>query len=283
LVEEFLSAGERAYGTTRRVGTAGGDRLFLDLADNDPDLALPPDVNVVFLTAAMTGLRTSEVDASAYHVNVTNSVRVAQQVWAQGRRLVFLSSDTVFGGDRPFCNEQDALCPGIAYARHKAEAEARLTSLADEMGSAEGLTIVRLTKVLSAEVPPLPDWFARLEAGQSIRPFSDMTFAPVSLGRTAAVLRRIGDSGLPGVFHISGAENVSYVDFARRLVAELGLGQEHVVPTTSDAAGTVLTFRPRYSAMGMARSLELLGIGAEPLNEVVARIVASRPQPRGGS
>ncbi|MGH8245757.1 MAG: sugar nucleotide-binding protein, partial [Gammaproteobacteria bacterium] len=276
LLAEFTRAGQGSYGTTRHSGSVAGDFLYLDLADDNLNLAVPKDVDVVFLVAAMASYRACEVDPLAYRVNVTNSIRLAGQVWQQGCRLVFISSNSVFGGERPFCHEDDAVSPGIAYSRHKADAEAGLRALAAEMDAIERLNIVRLTKVLTTNVPPLPDWFARLDAGERIQPFADMAFAPISLASTVASLRNIGNSGLPGVFHLSGADNVSYLAFAHCLVAEMGLRPEFVVPTTAEAAGVELVWNPRYSAIGMVRTKELLGIEPEPLDAVVARLVAER-------
>lgn len=276
LLAEFTRAGQGSYGTTRRSGSVAGDSLYLDLADDNLQLAVPKNVGVVFLVAAMANYRVCEVDPLAYQVNVTNTIRLAGQVWKQGRRLVFISSNSVFGGDRPYCHEDDVVSPGIAYSRHKADAEAGLKALAGEMDATGRLTIVRLTKVLTTRVPPLPVWFERLDAGESIQPFADMTFAPISLGRTVAALRHIGNSGLPGVFHISGADNVTYLDFARCLVAEMGMSPELVVPTTAEAVGAELAWNPRYSGIAMVRTKELLGIEPESLESVVSRIVAER-------
>jgi dTDP-4-dehydrorhamnose reductase len=276
LLTEYARAGQAPYGTTRRRGTVAGDILHLDLADDQMRLTLPAGVGVVFLAAAMADYTACEVDPLVYRVNVPNTVRLAGQVWEQGGRFIFISSNTVFGGDRPFCHEDDAISPSIAYSRHKAEAEERLKALARAMHAVERLTIVRLTKVLTTSVPPLPEWFARLEAGDRIRPFADLSFAPISLARTVGALRQIGDSALPGIFHLSGGNNVSYVEFARCLVATMGLAEHLVVPTTAQAAGVKLGWSPRYSGIGMARTTRLLGIEPEPLETVVAQLVAER-------
>lgn len=276
LLAEYTRAGQAPFGTTRRPGPIAGDILYLDLADDQMRLTLPAGVGVVFLAAAMANYTACEVNPLAYRVNVPNTVRLARQVWEQGARFIFISSNTVFGGDRPFCHEDDTRSPSIAYSRHKAEAEERLDTLAREMHAVERLTIVRLTKVLTTSVPPLPEWFARLEAGDRIRPFADLSFAPISLARTVGALRQIGNAGLSGVFHLSGAANVSYVDFARCLVATMGLAADLVVPTTAQAAGVKLGWSPRYSGIGMARTTRLLGIEPEALESVVAQLVSER-------
>lgn len=276
LLRAYARAGSPAYGSTRRRDRLAENRLYLDLADPRLEAKLPADVEVVVLVAAMANYEVCETDPLAYEVNVHGSIRLARQVWAQGRHLVFISTNTVFGGDRPFCNEDDSLSPGIAYARHKADGEQGLKTVATEIDAADRLTVVRLTKIMTARTPPLPDWLNRLEAGEVIQPFADMTFAPLSLGAVATGIKHIADSGRAGTFHLSGADNVSYFAFARELANRMGLPAERVVGTTSEACGVKLRFNPRFSAIGMQRTRNELGLQPQPMTEVVSAVLEER-------
>jgi dTDP-4-dehydrorhamnose reductase len=109
-----------------------------------------------------------------------------------------------------------------------------------------------------------------LESGGIIAPFSDLVFAPVSLGYAAAGLARVALAGVGGRFHLSGEENLSYEEFARRWCAALGYPASRVKPTTSAEAGVAIPFKPRYSALGMRRTERVLGLRPQSVSEVIS-------------
>jgi dTDP-4-dehydrorhamnose reductase len=137
--------------------------------------------------------------------------------------------------------------------------------------------IVRLTKVLAPDTSPIASWREAIARGGRISPFSDMMFAPISLRYAARNLCRIALSRCCGNFHLSGAADVSYVDFARRYVAAHDGDAALIVPTTSTQAGVDLLFNRRYSALGMSRTQETVGISPQDLDEVISDLrVAER-------
>lgn len=261
----------RVYGTTRRRENVSRERPFLDLIDAAA-FSPPPDVDTAILCAAITPYGKCESDPAAFEVNVYGPAQLASKLAAAGIFVVYLSSNTVFGGDRPFCNEDDPLSPGFPYAQQKAEAERGLSEALRDHPQA--WCIVRLTKVLAPHIPPLPDWRRDLDEGRPIHPFTDLIFAPISRQFAARSLIRIADARLPGCFHLSGKENLSYADFAIQTVAAMGLPSELVQPTTAVAAGVKIAFQPRFSALGMARTQAQLDIAPQPADSVVADLLA---------
>jgi dTDP-4-dehydrorhamnose reductase len=268
----FRATGVPVFGTTRRSDSVGGQRLYLDLADTER-FVCPPEVDVAIIAAALTPYSRCETDPQAEQVNVFGPARLAARLAARGVFCIFLSSNTVFGGERPFCGEEEPVSPAFPYAAQKALAERALGDALDE--NPHSYCIVRLTKVLAPSVSPLPDWHRQLATGNAIQPFSDLVFAPVSRQFVAASLRRIADARVPGRFHLSGEDNVSYAEFAQSLVATMGLPAERVQPTTAEAAGVKTPFQPRFSALAMPRTGRELGITAQPLDAVIADLLRS--------
>jgi len=266
----YAAAGVRVFGTTRRTDSVGGQRLHLDLADTER-FVCPSEVDVAIIAAALTPYSRCETDPNAAEVNILGPARLAARLAAQGVFCVFLSSNTVFGGERPFCGEEEPLSPAFPYAVQKAQAEHALGEALDE--NPQSYCIVRLTKVLAPSVSPLPDWHRRLAAGDAIQPFSDLVFAPMSRQYVAASLRRIASARVSGRFHLSGEDNVSYAEFAQSLVVAMGLPAERVQPTTAEAAGVKTPFQPRFSALAMPRTGRELGITAQPLDAVIADLL----------
>ncbi|MEW6368781.1 MAG: sugar nucleotide-binding protein [Acidobacteriota bacterium] len=264
--------GSVVIGTSRRRAPGPG-RVYLDLGSGHLRLDLTQAYDIAIMAAAIGGFEACETHPQAEQVNVVAPETIARQLIGDGRRVVFISTSSVFDGSRPYCAEEDVPSPVCAYSRQKAEAERRLRLIPgfDRLGA-----IVRLTKVLSPETPPLPAWFAALEKGSEIRPFSDLIFAPISVQFAALGIERIATSGSSGVFHLSGANDVTHEQFARALMAGLRAPEELVNPTTSHASGVRILYQPRHGALGMKRTQATLGIAPQEVAGVVRDLVFGR-------
>jgi dTDP-4-dehydrorhamnose reductase len=269
------SRGHAAYGSTRRRETVAGRRVFLDFESSAPFRA-PEGVGYAFLVGAATNYERCETDPAAWRINVESIPRLAAALLEQGVFVTFISTNSVFGGERPWPQEDDAHAPGIAYARHKAEGEKAIRAAAAALNASDRLNIVRLTKILGPQTSPLPNWFAAWKRGEAVQPFTDLVFAPMSVRFAAESLTTIGEKRIPGNLHLSGAENVTYLDFANCLADKSGIDRRLIAPTTATERGVNILFKPRYSGIGMRRTTELTGLAPQPLAYVVDDLVAMR-------
>ena len=141
------------------------------------------------------------------------------------------------------------------YGRQKAEAEAALLApyapLASGAPGASGgdVLVVRLTKVITPG-DLFDQWRKDLLAGKTIRPFSDMPVAPVSLEAAAAVLAELAATGASGIRHVSAPRDISYAEAARRLAERLGVSPDLVRPQTVAESGIALEHAPRCASLG---------------------------------
>lgn len=252
--------------STRRHERVGRDRFFLDLAAPLPDQCLPENSNPILIVAAQTGYDACENDSASAKVNVEAPVLLAEAALAAERRVIFVSTNSVFGGNLPLCNEDDKVMPQAAYSKQKAEAERQLIALPG--WSLHG-SIVRLTKVLSPSTSPIAAWRKTLSRSEPILPFSDMIFSPISIQFAARGLIQIALSPHCGNFHFSGTADVTYAEFAYQYAEMQKLRSDLVVATTAAQAGVKLLFNPRYSALGMVRTQQLIGIMPQNLSDVV--------------
>jgi dTDP-4-dehydrorhamnose reductase len=267
---ECGKAGIAVQASTRRTESLSHSRFFLDLEAESPEKYLPEGLDPVIIVAARTRFDACEIDQTSAQVNVAAPLKLAECALKAGRRVVFLSTSSVFGGDLPFCNEDDVVMPQAAYSRQKVEAERHLRELP---GWAAQGAIVRLSKVLAPDTSPIAAWRDALACGRPISPFSDMVFAPVSVQYAAKALIEIAQSAHAGNFHLSGAADLSYVEFARKYTAAHHCEQALVVPITSTQAGIDLLFSRRYGALGMRRTRHLTGIAAQDMEEVIADLL----------
>jgi dTDP-4-dehydrorhamnose reductase len=263
-----------AFSTTRRSETAGGRRIFLDF-ESPTVPQLPREVDYAFLVAAATPYELCERDPLARRTNVELIPRLAATLLERGIFVTFISSNAVFGGERPWPAETDPHAPGIAYARQKSEGEAAIRSAARQLGAEERMAIVRLTKVVDPATSPLPSWLSAWERAEPVEPFADFIFAPISTRFAGDALATIGESRVTGQLHVSGAANVSYLDLANALADALGVDARLVSPTTADSRGVHIAFKPTYSGLGMTRTTELTGIAPQQLTGLVEDLVTS--------
>lgn len=268
LVRALERRGRTAYASTRRRATVGGPRIFLDFEDPSPP-AIPADAAYAYVVAAATNYERCEKDPLAQRINVEFVPRTIAALLRQGLFVTYISTNSVFGGERPWPNENDPHAPGIPYARQKSESEAVVRKEARRLGAEDRLNIVRLTKILDRSTSPLPAWFAAWARGEAVQPFSDLIFAPMTVRFAGEALATIGEKRVPGNLHLSGAENVSYPDFAAALAGRLKVDSRLIVPTTSVEKGVNIPFKPAYSGIGMERTTRLTGIRPQPLADVV--------------
>jgi len=272
LVHALIQRGKNVYSSTRRRDSVNARRVYLDFERND-DFELPRDVSYVFVVAAATNYQRCEKDPLAYKVNVELIPRLVASLLAKGIFVTFISTNSIFGGEIPWPNEDSPHYPSIPYAIQKDQAESLIKSSAIQLNAELRLNIVRLTKIMARNVPPLPSWFDAWERGETVHPFSDLIFAPLSIQFVSKALSIIGEQRVPGNLHLSGSDNVSYADFALYLGKAIGINPRLITPTTATAKGIDIAFKPSFSGLGMVRTEALTGLQSQKLADVVSDLL----------
>jgi dTDP-4-dehydrorhamnose reductase len=271
MLSRLQATGCDFVGTTRRNPRGQSRLIRLDLLDQatwGDLLAARPTVAIAFF--AVSKLDQCESDPQSRDINALRIPALLDRLATIGCRTVFISTNSVFGGVQRLPDEDDPVNPGIAYATQKREAEVRL----QESPGKHSHVVVRITRCISAELPPFAAWLADLQAGKAISAFDDFIFAPMTLPYVTEGLLRVARSEHRGIFHLSGTD-VSYFEFARELAAQFSEPPHEVCRTNSITEGVHLRFRPQYSAIGMRRTTDLLGIRPQPFQDVVAHLIAS--------
>jgi dTDP-4-dehydrorhamnose reductase len=268
LVRRLEADGRAVLATTRRRGCAGPGRPHLELAQDPANWTLPRPVSVAFLLAAAANQLSCCADPSASRrINVDHTAALARRLVSLGAFVVFTSTNLVFDGEQARYPTCAAPHPTSEYGRQKAEAEQALLALG------AGAAVVRLTKVLAAEMPLIGGWVEALKAGRPVEAFTDLVCAPMPVAFVAEALARIGAQRKGGLFHLSGADEVSYADLARSLARRLGVDDALVKPTTSTAAGVKLQSLPKHSSLNAQEVAESFALSPPRLDAVVESCV----------
>ncbi len=272
LIKALERRGHFVYASTRRADSIDDRRVFLDF-ESDEVFKAPRGVVYVFIVAAATNYDRCEKDPLAYKINVDLIPRLIASLLDAGLFVTYISTNSVFGGQRPWPHEDDPHFPGIAYAKQKDQSERVIRAFAKALNAEQRLNIVRLTKILDRNTSPLPSWFESWQRGEEVQPFSDLIFAPMSVQFVGEALAAIGEQRVPGDLHLSGADNISYVDLALALAKSKGIDTQLISPTTATAKGIQIAYKPRYSGLSMQRTTALTGVRPQTLAEVVSDLL----------
>ena len=281
LGEALTARGDTVFGTTRRpAGARHADRVPLDLATSEAANAALPAADIAVFCAAKARFAECRTDPEiARRVNVDNTVALARRLIEEGSRVLLLSTSAIFDGSRPRRQAEEPTGAASLYGKLKAEAEAGFLKLGN------AASVLRLTKLVTPQVPLFADWIATLAAGRSIRAFADLRFCPVPLDHVVtALLAAIDDRG-GGIYQVSGSDDIAYADAARHLALRLGAvadlvetarAADHDIPPEEILAHTSLD-TSRLSALTGFRPPSPFAV----LDSVFALVRAERLEPTG--
>lgn len=255
-------------GTSRRNDSSA---LFLDLAADDVASTELPAVDVAFFCASMSRFaECREQPELTRHVNVIAPVGLATQLVAAGTRVVLLSTSAVFDGLQPFSTIDRPACPTSAYGRQKAEAEAHFLALGGQA------TVLRLTKVIHDGFPLFAKWREQLSQGASIRAFSDLTIAPVLPEHVTTALEAVTRDTHGGIFHVSGAKDLSYFEAGHLLADQMGVDAALVYPAKSAEAALPPDEVLAFTSLNCARLTALSGFQPPKPQAILSRFLCAK-------
>ena len=269
-------AGRDVVATTRRPQPAGGAACHLDLAHDLSGWRPPEGIAVAVLCAAVTSVARCQADPAGTHaINVEALWTVSQALFAAGAFVVFPSTNLVFDGSVACRRAEELVCPTTEYGRQKAEVEGRLLAAGDQAA------VVRLTKVLTPDMPLIAGWLEALKHGQVIRPCSDMVLSPLSLGFAAEVLWRVGSERVPRITQASGHEDITYAELAAHVAGRLGVAPDLVQPTTSAEAGLAVANVPRHTTLDTRRLRTVFALDVPGVWQTVDDVLGLSARPAG--
>jgi dTDP-4-dehydrorhamnose reductase len=215
---------------------------------------------------AFAELRPAVVIHTAYDMEdrattYDGAVNVARAAADVGARLIHLSTDVVFDGEKgaPYV-EEDEPNPVTAYGRHKADAEPAVRAAHPQA------LIVRTSLMYGGAEPGRHE---RSAADPDSAFFTDELRSPVHVGDLAAALLELAGVERAGILHMAGADALSRYDFARLLAPH----PESVRGATIEGSGLA---RPRECVLSSALAATVVRTRLRGAREV---LVPRRPRP----
>lgn len=229
------------------------------------DLRRPADVraalteiapDVVIHAAAIADIDFCEREPeTARMVNVDLTAAVAESCRAQGGRLIFLSTDSLFDGQKGNYDESEKPSPVNEYARTKALGEALVSAVAD-------LVIARVAVVMGFGLLGGGNSFLErtvpmFREGRTIYVPEEEIRTPIDVVTLGRALLELAAGEHRGTIHLAGNEALNRVVLTRRLAERLGFSPDGVVPRRpEEIAGRAA--RPRDVSLNNALSRRLL-------------------------
>lgn len=203
---------------------------------------------VIINCAAWTDVDGAESDEiAASRVNSDGAENVAVAAKECGARIIHISTDYVFSGEREFPWEvDDALDPQSAYGRTKAEGETRVLKTYQEKSF-----IVRTSWLYSPWGKNFAKTLTRLaiKSEGEVGVVSDQVGQPTSAMDLAKQLVDLGLSDAPaGIYHGTNSGQATWFEFAQEIFKLAGADARRVVPIASSECPRPAN-RPVYSVL----------------------------------
>ena len=216
---EYLhNSGHELVGTTRNRSLISERKIFLDLDSNPVDVPDFSQYSFAVICASLTDVQCCEENWElCKRVNVTNTIHIIERAVTSGCFVVFLSSNLVFDGSKPFCTPLDAPKPASNYGKAKHCVEEFISSDCGHFAC-----VLRLTKVISDKTPFIQKWKKDASQKGIISVLRHKTLAPVGVDEVAGAIRRCLDARLPGTFQLGGKTEFTYEDYATFLFQNMG-------------------------------------------------------------
>lgn len=270
LVDSLKKNGSDVFGTSR--SSVGANIIELNL-ENIPlikkQLSQLETLDCLVLCAGVTSIKECRLNPiKSRVVNVDAQIEVAEVALGMGcTRIVFISTDKIFDGNKPYVGADSIANPTTEYGRQKFQAEIELSKL----GSA--VQIVRFTKVLSARNQLLVDWISQLQRGEAITAFVDSVISPVSVDSAVEVISALIAGSGNAINQFSASDEISFYEMGCALAEIIDSPVSNVLQRkASDVGETAITHSSLESTL--FSSIEPMS-SLHAVRQIVEKIISS--------
>ena len=229
------------------------------------DILRPDDVRDVIRRVRPDGIIHTAFNQWDWATTADGAVNIAAA--AQGARLVFVSSDVVFGGRATPYDEDEPPCPVTPYGAAKAAAETAIRAIDPSA------VIVRTSIIVGHDGRSSTERLVHeLAAGKPGALYTGNIRCPIHVTDLAAAVLELLVSDMTGVIHVAGPRAVNRLELGRMVAARDGLDPDSLafVPGSpsdlrldSRRAEKILTTRLRAPSEYLAPGVLQAAVGQE--------------------
>lgn len=203
---------------------------FLSGTEKISDIIKETDPDVIIHMVAYPSVDFCEENhelANELHVNVTK--KIAEKASSNNSKLIFLSTDAVFGGElHKKYVEDDLANPVNYYGVTKLNAEKIILQNPNNV-------VLRTSVIYGWHTKSrFTSWILDyLKEKKPVDPFIDQYSCPTLVDDLAKSLIKVINQDVCGLFHASGKSCINRYDFAVKLSKKFGYDENLIVPVTS--------------------------------------------------
>jgi dTDP-4-dehydrorhamnose reductase len=218
--------------------------------------------SVVIHTASETNVDKCETEkAHAWKTNVEGTRNIAEACQKVNAKLVCISTDYVFDGEKGLYSEEDKPNPVNYYGLTKLEGEKQISIYC------ENYAILR-TSVLYGWHPwknNFAMWvISKLKQRQEITVVEDHYNTPTLADNLAEMAVEIAEKDLRGLYHTSGNERISRYEFAKQIAKTFNVNADLIKPVKMSQLTMWTAKRPKDSSLDTSKIQKQLK--TKPLN-----------------
>ncbi len=200
-----------------------------------------PNADFILHMAAKTDVDGCEnekdlgTESEAWKINVDGSGHVAEIARETGKKVIYISTDFVFDGEKASGEEYvetDQPNPLNWYAQTKFEGERKIEQ------SGADFAILRIAYPYRSKFDLKPDFMRaikdRLEKGGEIKGVTDHVFCPTFIDDIAIAIDKIIENDAMGIYHGVGSERLSPYDAAIEIAEVFDLDKSLISKTTRE-------------------------------------------------
>jgi dTDP-4-dehydrorhamnose reductase len=232
-----------------------------------------PNSNFVLLLAAKADVDGCEKDkeakekGEAWRVNVEGSKNVAEVAKKTGKKIIYISTDFVFDGEKPIggnYTEEDIPNPINWYGQTKFEGE----KVVEESGA--DFLVIRLAYPFRKEFEAKADFVRfiknRLNDGIQTKIVTDHIFCPTYIDDFAIAIEKLIKEDASGIYHVVGGEAITPYEAAQAIANVFNLDKSLILKTTRGEFFKDRAPRPFNLALSNAK-IEELGVKMKGFEE----------------
>lgn len=229
----------------------GCKSYYLNIANRVDVTTLIQKLNPSYIihTAALTNVDHCERDKRlAWNINVEGTKHIAETARKINAKLIYISTDYVFDGNKGMYKEDEPTNPIDYYGETKLEGEKAVNDLKDYI-------IVRPSVLYGWNPVKLNfvTWgIQELEKGNAINIVKDQFNSPTLADNLAELILELIEKEENGIFHASGSERISRFDFAVKIAKVFDLDKGLIKPITSDQLNWIAK-RPMDSSLDTSK------------------------------
>lgn len=218
--------------------------------------------DIVIHTASETNVDKCETRKEhAWKVNVEGTRNIAVYSGESNAKLIYISTDYVFDGEKGCYNEDNSPNPLNHYGLTKLEGEKEVMRLC------RNYAILR-TSVLYGRHPYRQDFVAwvtnSIRNNKEIAVVEDHFNTPTLADSLAEMAIEVAEKDLRGIYHASGSKRISRFKFAKQIAKTFNLDADLVKPIKMKELKAWIAKRPRDSSLDTEKIRKQLK--AKPLN-----------------